>query len=134
MVTGGSDDGKRLCVVKYTQEELNEISRVIRYFELDMNKLSTVLYDAIMRSFATYEKDFIVTTPSRYCYLAHESFHFLKDDIGLPLEESDFYKSAGDLIQFLPVISLLARYGPSVPIFALFQMPISQLLDRFYAI
>jgi len=28
-------------------------------------------------------------------------------------------------------ISLLARYGPSVPIFALFQMPISQLLDRF---
>ena len=31
-------------------------------------------------------------------------------------------------------ISLLVRYGPSVPIFALFQMPISQLLDRFYAI
>ena len=99
-----SDDGKRLCIVKYTQEELNEISRVIRYCELDMNKLSTVLYDAIMRSFATYEKDSIVTTLSRYCYLAHESFHFLKDDIGLPLEESDFYKSAGDLIQFLPVI------------------------------
>ena len=100
-----SDDGKKLCIVKYTQEELNEISRVIRYCELDMNKLSTVLYDAIMRSFATtYEEDSTVTTPSRYCYLAHVSFHYLKDEIGLPLEESDFYKSAGDLVQFLPAI------------------------------
>jgi len=75
-----------LHFVKYKQEELDEIRRVIRYAELDVKKLSMEsVSNAIMNSFATGDR-----IPSRNrCILSEASLDYLANEIGLPIDRAD---------------------------------------------
>ena len=104
-LTTSDNNGKVLLILKYTQMELNEIKRVIEYADLDVKKLSQHdVCDAIMRSFMVDDtQDPTITRGS--CYLSHQSFDYLKDDIGLQIEETSFYESAKYLVPFIPVLT-----------------------------
>lgn len=82
------DDTKVLYVVKYDEEELEQIQRIIEYTSMDVSILPTYeVTEAIRRSFAADERDPL--PPREQCYLAESSFNALKD-LGLPIEEADF--------------------------------------------
>ena len=94
-VTG--DKGDSLHIVKYTQDELDEIQRVIAYANLDVKKLSMdQVSRAIMSSFAIGNHDLIVPTNQRY--ISDESLDYLMDKIGLPIDKEYFERPLTDLM------------------------------------
>ncbi|KAL9178944.1 hypothetical protein ACHAXT_011917 [Thalassiosira profunda] len=91
-----SDDARTVHIVKYKQEQLDEIKRVIQYAELDVKKLSMVkMTDAVMRSFAKNEGDPVPAKGNRY--FSEASLDYLKK-IGLNLDRDEIYGDAGELV------------------------------------
>ena len=98
VVTGEEEGKKSLHAVKYKEEELDEIKRVIEYASLDVKKLpSTTISNAIMRSFATDDN---VSTPLKeQCYISETSLDHLRDKLGLPINKKDFERPLADLLE-----------------------------------
>ena len=95
-VTG--DKGDSLHIVKYTQDELDDIQRVISYSNLDVKKLSMEKVSrAVMSSFAIGNHDLIVPTNQRY--ISEESLDYLMDKIGLPIDKEYFERPLADLMR-----------------------------------
>ena len=96
-VDGEEDVHKALYIVKYKQEELDEIKRVIEYAELDVKKLSMQsISSAIRSSFAIYNG---AMPPENQCYMSESSLSYLKD-LGLPIDMTDFERPLADLIEY----------------------------------
>jgi len=94
-----SDDGKAFYIVKYKQEELDEIKRVIEYAELDVNKLSIQsVSNAIMKSFTLDEHHSMPL--EEQCYVSEESLDYLMDKIGLPMTKTEFDRSLHKLFGY----------------------------------
>jgi len=97
-----NDDGeedvqkKALHIVKYQQEELDEIKRVINYAELDVKKLSKQsVSSAIRQSFAMNSG----MTPSEdQCYISDSSLGYLQNKLGLPINKEDFERPLAELM------------------------------------
>jgi len=93
------DDGKAFYIVKYTQEELDEIKRVIEYAELDVKKLSIQsVSNAIMKSFTLDEHRSMPL--DEQCYVSEESLDYLMDKIGLPITKTEFDRSLHKLFGY----------------------------------
>ena len=91
-----SDEGNVLHFVKYTQEQLEEIKRVIEYAELDVRTLETqTVSSAIMKSFAVEGTDSV--HPKRY--ISEASLEYLKDKLSLPVDKEAFDRSVEDLLE-----------------------------------
>ena len=85
------EDGeyKLLYVVKYSKEEKDDIQIFARDALFDVTKLpSCKLTNAIMRSFAEDKRD-PIPNPEQ-CYISYTAFHFLRHELGLPIDEMDF--------------------------------------------
>ena len=80
---------KSLHFVKYKQEELDEIKRVIEFTEVDVKKLSMEsISNAIMNSFATGNNNDILPC-KKMCILSEASLDYLVNEIGLPIDRVD---------------------------------------------
>jgi len=92
-----SDEEERtLYIVKYQQEELDEIKRVIEYANLNMKRLdSTTVTEAIRSSFLGYGSSLPL---KNQCILSDESLQYVKKTIGLPIDNEVFYRSLEDLM------------------------------------
>ena len=76
-------------VVKYNQDELEEIKRVIEYAEIDPKKLSMQrVSSAIIQSFAADGDSRI--PPKEQRYFSEKSLDYLVNNIGLPIDKEDF--------------------------------------------
>ena len=96
-IDGEEDVHKALYIVKYKQEELDEIKRVIEYAELDVKELSMQsLNNAIRSSFAINNGKI---PPVGQCYMSESSISYLKD-LGLPINMTDFERPLADLIEY----------------------------------
>ena len=90
---------KALHIVKYQQEELNEIKRVIEYAELDVKKLSmSTISTAIMGSFAVDNRSDSPIPPKSHRYISASSLDYLVNEIGLPIDREDFERPLTDLM------------------------------------
>jgi len=97
-----NDDGeedvqkKALHIVKYQQEELDEIKRVINYAELDVKKLSIEsVSNAIKSSFAMNNG---MTPSDDQCYISDSSLGYLNNNLGLPINKEDFERPLIELM------------------------------------
>jgi len=108
---GEQDVQRALHIVKYKQEELNEIKWVINYAALDVKKLSmSMISKAIRQSFAMNNG----TTPSEdQCYISESSLSYLINKLGLPINKEDLERPLTDLIGHThQVVSVLTnRYN-----------------------
>lgn len=98
---GNGEEGvhKALHIVKYQQEELNEIKRVIEYAELDVKKLSmSTISTAIMGSFAVDNRSDSSIPPKSHRYISVSSLDYLTNEIGLPIDREDFERPLTDLM------------------------------------
>jgi len=96
-IDGEEDVHKALYIVKYKQEELDEIKRVIEYAELDVKKLSMQsISSAIRQSFAINNGKI---PPVDQCYMSESSISYLKD-LGLTIKKEDFIRPLADLIKY----------------------------------
>eukprot|EP00985_Skeletonema_marinoi_P006116 scaffold2652_cov148-Skeletonema_marinoi.AAC.5 len=102
----GSSDS--LVIVKYTKIQLEEMKRVIRYAELDVQKLSMVnLRDAVTVSFRTGDS----WPLKRQCYLTDESLTSLRDDVGICIDRESIGGSVSDLLRYVkPICRALTKY------------------------
>ena len=99
-----SDERKSLYVVKYKQEELEEIKRVIEYAELDVKKLSMrKVSNAVMKSFTKEENGQIPSKNQRF--FTKGSLDYLVKDIGLPIDREDFDRPSLGLLEDIPLIT-----------------------------
>jgi hypothetical protein len=84
-----TDDGAELFVVKYTDEELSDLRRCIKYSRLDVGRMPPgSVSDAVRRSFAEDERD--PPPPRDRCYLAQNSFYDLRGMGLAQIDESSF--------------------------------------------
>jgi len=91
-----ADDEPTLYIVKYKEDDLDEMKRVIKYAGLNVNHLSMqMVSSAVMKSFTKVNS----STPSKnQRYLSEESLDYLVNEIGLPIDREDFELSSADLI------------------------------------
>lgn len=105
-----SDEGDSLYMVKYKQEELDEIKRVIAYAEIDVKKISSrTISSAIMRSFSRNGSK--VVPPQNQRYLSDESLEFLVDKIGLSIDKEDFAIPLAELMKYTQQIGSFFSQG-----------------------
>jgi len=103
------DSNKALRILKYKQKQLNEIDRVIKYAEVDVRKLSMQsISDAIMSSFAL---DYNSAVPLENQYISESSLSYLRDDLGLPLDEEYLTRKLMDLMGHIPKFLWVLRNG-----------------------
>ena len=112
--TIASDEGKSLYIVKYSDEDLQEIKRMIEYANLDVKKLPIQeVSNAIMRSFTGNGCSII--PPKEQRYISEESLDYLTNQIGLTIDKDYFERPLADLLlhakQFAWV--LLQGYNPT---------------------
>ena len=101
---------KDLHIVKYKQEELDEIERVIEYAGLDVKKLSmSMISTAIMGSFAVDSRSDSPIPPKNQRFISVSSLDYLVNEIGLPIDREDFERPLTDLMgnmqQFVSVLT-----------------------------
>ncbi|KAL7549000.1 hypothetical protein ACHAWF_012269 [Thalassiosira exigua] len=98
------DDGRTLEIVQFSGEELQHLQNATESSPHDFDKLpSKVVYDAISGSFVKDEHD--TARPTNIFYLAKKSYDYLKDEVGLQLDEDIFYGCTRDFEMFLPQIA-----------------------------
>ena len=98
VVTGEEEGKKALHIVKYKEEELDEIKRAIEYASLDVKKLhSTTITNAIMRSFALDGNRLMPL--EEQCYISETSLDHLIDKLCLPISKKDFERPLADLMK-----------------------------------
>ena len=98
-LTSLGEEGEPLYIVKYKQEELDEIKRVIQYAELDVKKLCfQKVSRAIMSSFALDESGSVVP-PKHQRLFSESSLNYLKDDLGLSFSRGPFQRPLADMMQ-----------------------------------
>ena len=79
--------GPSLYIVKYTEDEMEELQRVLEYSGLNTARIPQgEVTKAIMQSFARDDK----VPPPNQCYLSKESIVYLRDVIGLSIDEEVF--------------------------------------------
>jgi len=79
--------GPSLYIVKYTEDEMEEMQRVLEYSGLNAARIpQEEVTRAMMQSFARDDK----VPPSNQCYLSKESLVYLRDVIGLSMDEEVF--------------------------------------------
>ena len=98
-LTSLGEEGNPLYIVKYKEEELDEIKRVIQYAELDVKKLCfQKVSRAIMSSFSSDESGSIVP-PKHQRLFSESSLNYLKDELGLPFSKGPFQRPLADMMQ-----------------------------------
>ena len=92
-----ANDEQTLYIVKYKEDDLDEMKRVINYAGLNVNHLSMqMVSSAVLKSFTKVNS----STPSKnQRYLSEESLDYLVNEIGLPIDREDFELSSVDLIE-----------------------------------
>lgn len=92
-------DGKALYIVKYKSEELEEITRVIAYADLDVKKVVPMhkSTEAVLGSFATDDGTSIPPRSQRY--FCETSSQYLESKVGICLDKEELGSSFEDLVE-----------------------------------
>ena len=93
-------DGKALYIVKYKSEELEEITRVIAYADLDVKKVVPMhkSTEAVLGSFATDDGTSIPPRSQRY--FCETSSQYLESKVGICLDKEELGSSFEDLVEY----------------------------------
>ena len=90
------EDERKLYFVKYQEEELDEIKRVIEYANLNVKRLDSTTVTKAMRS--SFLGNGSKLPLKSQCILSKDSLQYLKDTIKLPIDNDVFDRSLEDLM------------------------------------
>ena len=94
------DEESKVYIVKYEQEELDEIKRVIEYAGLNVKKLSMEsTSNSILKSFTGYNNGSI--PPREQRYVSDISLDYLRNQIGLQIDKTEIERPLDDLMKHI---------------------------------